>query len=75
MNRVFDPLLNDWYVHHCAAVFNGEWRVIDNTKIRDFVRQVDDGSSGLDKWEANDSIYRDMWARCNKNACRGTIGR
>jgi hypothetical protein len=49
MNQAIGTLLDCKYVHRCTAVFNGEWGVIDRTKIRDVVRQVNDCSGGLDK--------------------------
>ncbi len=49
MNRAIGTLLDCRYMHRCAAVFDGEWGVIDRTKIRNNVRQVDDGLGGLDE--------------------------
>jgi hypothetical protein len=66
-------LLDDWNKHCCATVFDGERGGINGVEVGNIIRQINDGSSGLDKREANNSVNRHVGYRGNDNTRRGSV--
>ncbi len=73
MGGAICALLNDWNMHHCAMVFKGERGGINGAEVGNIVRQINDGSSGLNKREANDSVNHQVGSRGNEDTRRGPV--
>jgi hypothetical protein len=55
MDGAIGTLLDDWYVHRYAVVFDGGRRGIKGAEISNIARQINDGLGGLNEKQEDDT--------------------
>ena len=49
MGRAIGNFLDDWYMHRCTTIFDGERRGIKGVEVGNVVRKINDGSGDLNE--------------------------
>ncbi len=61
-------LIDNWDVQSCATVFKGERCRVVGPQVSNMIGEINDHSSGLNKWKAYNHIDRDVRASGNTDA-------
>jgi hypothetical protein len=69
MDGVLIALIHDWDMDRCAAVLKGERRGIQSTQCSDVISKINDGMSGLNKRQPDDSVDCHIGSSGNQNTC------
>jgi hypothetical protein len=73
MDGAIGSFLNDWYMHRCAAVFDGGKRGINDAEIGNVIRQINDGLGGLNEGEANNGVHCQVRSRRDDSARQRSV--